>query len=176
MCYAKAVQQKVQVDAGGTRQPRVHSAASRTAGQDSMERSLPSGYARRHYEQAHLLRARSEWSADECEVKVAGHSELKWTAEELMARAHQMNRDVTTLQQRAKLADVPADARKEAWAKLQKQIKAREKKRGVRGLPCFSRLSYFRCDRSLLLPIYARWACKLHKDVCWAGYVLHRAN
>lgn len=151
LCYSKAVQQQVQVDRDGRRQPNVQQGNAGTssgavpAQHGDLAADMPSGYAREIYEQRYVDAARVKWSPDQESVEVSGHQELKWTAEELLLRAKLMAKEAAELEKQAKLSELSPSARAQAYERLQKQLKALAKKRGVRGLPCFSRLSYFRC-------------------------------
>lgn len=85
------------------------------------------------------------WTAAEQDVTGADAQELKWTAVELLARATSAQRKVDEVFEAAALPELPPEERKVAYDKALATVKALQSDMGVRGLPCFSRLSYFRC-------------------------------
>ena len=146
---AGAMQKPVQVTAGGQRLPAVHTRACDPATQHR----LPSGYlgfaADSSYDSDELRRARlrSCWT-DDVEVAWDEANELKWTADEMLFRA--VRAEQLGLEEEHKLptplADLPPEERKAAFKRLQRRLKKIWLLHGVRGLPVFYKLSYFRCD------------------------------
>lgn len=74
--------------------------------------------------------------------------ELFFTAHELHQRAKDMQQwwDDEYAKIQPPLESLPEEDRRREWEDLTAKASSENKSRGIRGLPCASRLSYFRCD------------------------------
>lgn len=139
--YDSVVQQSVQASNEGNRVPNVHGTCA------PGELQLPAGYTSEPTATAaaRVKHIRSTWTEEE-DVKPEEHNELKWTADELLARAQKVQRRREELEAAAQLEQLPPAERGEAYKRLQRRLKELYREfGGIRGLPSFSKLSYFRC-------------------------------
>lgn len=138
--YSAPVKQRVQADRHGKRMPNVH--GPREPG----KLHLPKGYADASAPVAEgdVEKLRTTWT-EPVETTWEDDSELVWTAMELIGRAMRVQQRIDQLEADARLHKLPAAERAKAYKQLQKNIKKVCKEYGgVKGLPIFHRLKYFR--------------------------------
>ena len=135
-CYCESVDQRVQVGVDGQRTPNIHG-----------DGPLPSGYvdAPSSPTAEPAAEPRACWT-EPVRVAPTDAGELKWSADELIGRATHVQSTLDQMEAEAGLAALPPEERRKAFAALQKSAKKFcATFGGLRGLPRFSELSYFRC-------------------------------
>lgn len=131
------MQQPVQVDDALQRCPNIHG-----------DGPLPGGYSNAAPADNALPQLRPAWS-DTTLVTPNDTQELKWTADELIARATFVQRQLDEMEAELGLAALAPEDRRTTFAAFQKKAKKFcATFGGVRGLPEFSKLRYFRCAAS----------------------------